>query len=488
MSLRDKLVSRFRAQLGSKLVTAVTGGALTVGLARLLEPNGYGVFSLALAISSIFMFAARFGIARSAGRYVAEYKETDGAQIPYIIRTSLLLNVGSILAVVILFVASHRSIAARLNQPALVPFLLLGCLFVVFGALVEYTEHVIQGFEAITFAAILRSCGRLSRLFLALGLVIAGFGAIGALWGYVLSLLLATVIGGVYLYTTVREYGADASEVESGLRRRIAKYALPVMATNASLVLDKRIDTLLVGFFLSPVSVSYYVVGGKIVSLALAPIAALSFTISPTFGAQKAAGNVDRVSRIYEKTLVNALLLYFPAGAGIILVADPMINLVFGPDYSGAVAVVRVLGLYIVLSAVVQISDNGLDYLGRARERAIARLTTALMNVGLNILLIPAIGVVGAAIATVFTRGLYTVANLVIITSELDLRPGFLLRKLGLIAASTIAMSTVVFGLMDHVSGWLTLGLVVTVGVLVWGVMSVATGLLQPRSLVGFVT
>jgi len=434
------------------------------------------------------MFLARFGIARSAGRFVAEYKETDRSQIPYIVRTSLLYNLVSIAVVVLGLVASHRLIADTLGEPELRPFLLLGTLFVVFATLVAYLERIIQGFEDIKSAAVLRICGRLSRLFLVLGLVAAGFGAIGALWGYVISLVIATVIGFAYLYRTVGRYRDATADTESGLGRRIAEYAVPVMATNASLVLDKRVDTFLVGYFLSPVAVSYYVIGGKIVSFIIAPISALGFTISPTLGAQKAAGNDERVSRIYEQTLVNSLLLYFPAGAGLILVAEPVIALLFGPEYSGAVGVVQVLGPYVVLNAVVQISDNGLDYLGRARERAVARLLTAGLNVVLNIVLIPAIGVVGAAVATVVTRALYTAANVVILYSELDFRPGFILRKISLILLSTLAMSAVVFLLMDHVSGWLTLGSVISAGVVVWAVCSSATGLLEPRKVLSLVS
>ncbi|WP_254272280.1 flippase [Haloarcula marina] len=487
MSLKDELASRFRAQLVSKFITAAAGAALSVGLARLLDPSNYGVLFLALTVASTFQLVARFGIARSAGRYIAEYRETDPTQIPHIVRTSLLFNVGSILLAGLVLVASHRYIATLLNESALVPFLLLGTLFMVFGTLVAYLEKVIQGFEDITFVAVLRAVGRVSRVLLALGLVVAGFGATGALWGYVISSLLASVVGFVYLARRARSFYDATATAEPGLRRRIAEYAVPIMATNTSIVLDKRIDTLLVGFFLSPVAVSYYVVSEKVVSFVLAPTSALSFTISPTFGSEKAAGNLGRISRIYEETVMNALLLYAPAGAGLVLVAEPLITLVFGAEYSGAVAVLRVLGLYVILTMVMQISDNGLDYLGRARERAIARLVTAVLNVGLNVALIPVIGVVGAAIATVATRGLYTAANVAIITQELDLRAGFVLRRLGLIAFITATMSVVVFTLIEYITGWVTLVAVVAVGVVVWGALSLVTGLLETKQVLSFI-
>ena len=484
MSLRNTLASRFKAQLGSKAVTAVAGALLTVGLARLLEPTGYGLLSLTLAVASMFQLVARFGIGRSAGRYVAEYKENDPGQIPHIVRTAILFVSGSITVAVLVLTIGHGYIAAALGEPELVSLLLLSVLFIVFGTSVAFLEHVLQGFEHIRFVAGLKALERISRPILALGLVAAGFGAVGALWGYVLSSLIASIVGFVYLYRRVQSFYDGTAAVEQGLRRRIAEYAVPIMATNTSMILDKRIDTLLVGFFLTPVAVSYYAIAGQVVSFVITPLAALSFTISPTFGSEKAAGNVERISRIYEETLVNALLLYIPAGAGIILLADPLITLLFGSDYAGSVPVLQILGVYVIVTTVQQISDNGLDYLGRARERAIARFITALLNVGLNIALIPTIGVVGAAIATVVTRSMYTAANLFIISQEFDLRVAFILRKLSVITGITVAMSIVVFAFTGFISGWITLGLVISLGVAVWGVLSVTSGLLEVRKIV----
>lgn len=488
MSLTNTLVSRFKAQLASKVVTAAVGAALTIGLARLLDPNGYGIFSLTLTVVSMFQLIARFGIARSAGRYVAEYKENDPEQVPFIVRTALLVNLGTILIAALVLVGSHRYIASLLGEPELEPLLLVGVLFVALGTSISFLTKVIQGFEAIIFVAALNAVGRVSRLVLGLGFVVVGFGALGALWGYVISALFTSIVGFAYLFRRVRRLRNPESTVEPGLRRRIVEYAIPITATNTSIALDQRVDTLLVGFFLSPVAVSYYVIGEQVVRFLETPMTALGFTVSPTFGSQKAAGNLGRISRLYETTLTNALLMYVPAGAGIALVADPMITLLFGADYAGAVPVLQVLGAYVVLKAVTKISDNGLDFLGRARERAIARGITGTLNVGLNVLLIPAIGVVGAAIATVLTYGIYTAANLYIAANEFDLRVTFLLRRLALIAAITVTMSAVVFVLTEYISGWITFGLVVLVGVVIWAVLSMATGLLEARKLVSMLT
>ena len=487
MGLRDELASRFKAQLAAKIFRAVGGGLLTVGLARLLDPDGYGLLFLALTVVTFFQLLT-IGIGRSAGRYIAEYRETDESQLPYIVRDASVIVVGIMVVAGVLLAAASGRIASLFDEPELQPFLLVGTAFVILWMAITFIEKVLQGFEAIRFVAVMTSFGRLTRLVLALGIVAAGFGALGALWGYVISALFTATLGTVYLVRRLREFDTSPDGAEPGLRRRIFEYAVPTTATNMSRYLDHQVDTLLVGYFLSPVAVSFYVIAEQVITFLETPLSALGFTLSPTFGSQKAAGNIEEMSRIYEEALLNGLLLYVPVGAGILFVAQPAVTLVFGSEYSGAIPVLQVLGLYVILKAITKVSDNGLDFLGRARERAIARIVTALLNVGLTVALIQPFGVVGAAIATLVTQGFYTTTNVYISAQEFEFRTGFLLRRAGKIVAVTLVMSAVVFALSGYISGWLTLALVIGAGFVVWAVLSVTTGLLEIGRVVSIMT
>lgn len=488
MSFVEELIARFKAQLAARILTAVTGAILTVALARLLGPVTYGLFALTLTVISVFVMTGRLGIGRSAGRYVAQYKESNPAQLEHIVRSSLLMNLATILIAALAMGLGHRSIARFFGEPGLTPYLILGVFLVVTGAGISFLEKVLQGFEDITFLAILEIFGGLSRLVLAIGLVIAGFDAIGALWGYLVSGILTGLIGFAYLYRRLRSFQKTADTIEPGLRRRIAEYSVPITLTNTAHTLNTKVDTLLVGYFLTPVEVGFYVIASQIVRFVETPMSALGFTLSPTYGAEKAAGNIDRVSRLYEQALVNTLLVYIPAGAGLVVVAGPLIELVFGGDYRGAVIVLQVLGIFVVLKAITKITDNGLDYLGRARERAIASGATSVLNVGLNIVFIPSLGVVGAAVATVITHGMYTFANILIAAQEFELRRAYLFRRLGLILMITGTMTMVVFVLSGRITGWVSLLAVVTIGVMIWAILSVVTRLLAVRKVVSLVT
>jgi O-antigen/teichoic acid export membrane protein len=276
--------------------------------------------------------------------------------------------------------------------------------------------------------------------------------------------------------------------VEPDLKRRIVEYAVPVTASEAAGNLSGRIDTILVGFFLNPIAVSYYTIAKQVVAMIQSPVNALGFTLAPTFGAEKSAGNIDTAARIYEESFIHIMLLYLPASVGIILIAEPLVGLVFGRDYLGAVPVLQVFGLYAIIQANLLVSDKGLDFLGRARTRAIIKSVTSAMNFGLNIVLIPRIGVVGAAIATVATSSLYAISNIYIIHQELQLKTMHLLKETGKIAVITSIMAIVVLLCRAFIDGWITLLAVVATGVLIWAVLSIKLNLVNIRSIIADIT
>ena len=474
-----KLTSRFGSELLGQMIAAISGAVLIISLSRLLGPADYGLLFLAISILGTLQILAELGIAKSAARYISEYKETDSNQINHILKNSLYFNIISIVFVSGIILMTHQYISTILGEPELSSLLLFGIFYVIFGALTKYTRFILQGFESIQYSALVHSVDKGSRLFLAIGFVILGYGAIGALGGYIFGFLVATVLGFVVIYTKFYRDYISSSSIEPELRRRIAEYTLPLTATSSANVIDKSLDTVLVGFFLTPTAVSFYTLGKQIVEFVRTPADAVGFTLAPSFGSKKASGNIDRASQLYETALVNSLLLYIPAAAGLILVSNPMIELIFGPEYLGASLILQILSVHLVLQSVAIVSSNGLDFLGRARSRAIARGITAILNVGFNILLIPVLGVEGAAVATILTYSLYTAANLYIINQELRIRKKYITKELLKISTITILMSIPVYLLSSQIRGYVMLAITVIAGVFIWSICSVVGGFLN---------
>lgn len=482
MGLASRLGARFRAAFAAEVVTILAGGLLVFLLARLLDPDEYGVLFLAIAILSTGRLLSAFGISKSASRYVAEYKETDPGQIPHILRTALGLNLVTIGVVSIAIFLGSDVIADLVGEPAVRPLLQFGSVFIVSSTLFYFVRWTLQGLEEIQIASAFTSANKVIRLAFAIGFVLVGYGAIGALVGYIVGFAVTATVGFTYLFVRVYR-GYSPSAVEPGLRKRIAKYSSSIAVTQSAHMLDHHFDRILVGFFAGPVAVAYYTLGKQALQFVGAPMSALGFALSPSYGAQKAQGNADTAAQIYETALSKGLLLYIPAGAGLALLAEPIVLLVFGTDYAGAIPVVQVFSIMAVLQSVTKLTGHGLDYLGRAKARAVVKGVTAVLNVGLNVVLIPLYGATGAAIATVVTFALYTGANIYVMHRELDLRVGWLLQQTGYAVGITAVMSTIVYALSSYIVGIVTMIFVVCAGVAVWATLVLAFDLVRIEEL-----
>lgn len=124
-------------------------------------------------------------------------------------------------------------------------------------------------------------------------------------------------------------------------------------------------------------------------------------------------------------------------------------------------------------------TSNGLDFLGRARARAIAKGITSVGNVLLNILLIPLIGVIGAVLATLVTYSIYTSLNVYVMSTELNVRDGQIADELYDVIVVTAAMVVVVVPISRYIEGVITLFATVGIGVVVWGVISIQRGFIS---------
>ncbi|WP_276301467.1 flippase [Halorussus lipolyticus] len=488
MSAGNRLSKGFRLTFLGRIVHISANAALMVLLTRyLLQPAEYGLLFLGLSVVGVARLFSDLGLAKSAARYVSEFKENDPAQIPHVLlaalkyRLALVALVGGVLAV------ANQPIARFIGEPELAPLLLVGAGYLGVHSLSVFNSLLFQGFNRVEWSALVQIVNNANRVVFVVVFVFGlGLGAVGAMLGYLAGAGLAMLVGTAILYRKFYSRHEKADSPEEGLSRRVLEYSVPLTVTKGAGVLNNKIDTILIGVLLNPAAVGFYTIAKQISSSVLAPAGSLGFTISPELGEQKANEQLDRAAELYQQAVEYTLLLYIPGAVGLVLVAEPTVRVVFGEEYLSAVPVVQVFGAYVVLRAINKITTKTLDFLGRARIRAIAKGVTAGANFVLNLLLIPRFGVVGAGFATVATYGAYTAINVSVMQSELPLALSDLGRSVALIGGTAIGMAAVVFASTPLISNAISLAGVVLLGVAVWAGLSIASGLVNPRTVVSF--
>ena len=474
------IVDRVKAALGGNTIYTVANGVTILLLTReLLSPSEFGSLYFAISVLGSISAFVVLGLPKSAARYVNEYAETDETQVRYILRRSVLALVVLLGLSSVVLTVGHERLAHLLGEPTATPFLLLGATYVGGHALHSYVTAILQGFNRIKWSTGLNALSGVGRLVFVVLFVLAGLGAVGAFLGYVAGFTLSVLVGAALLYRYHYRTYDEAGRMEQGLTERILKYSLPLTLTKGAGVLDKRVDIILVGFFLNPVAVGYYVVAKQVAEISGMPASSFGYTVSPAYGKRKAADEDERAARLYEYAMRYTLLFYIPACVGLILVAGPTVDLVFGEEYTGAVPILQVMSGFVLVNAVNKITSDGLDYLGRARERATLKTATAVGNFLLNLALIPTIGVVGAAVATVVTYTAYTLGNVYYIHAELGIRVAGVARDAAITCLVALGMGLAVVFAVPYISGILTLVGVILLGGLVWAGLSLLSGLVE---------
>lgn len=488
MGITRDIIQGFKAEVGGRILYFGTTGVVLIFLARVLSPSAYGIIFLAFSLLSVGQLFGDLAIPTSAARYITEYEELEPAQVGFIVTFSFVAVLVAASLVSLLLALFHRQIAALFNEPELGDVLLVGGGMILCRALYRYFRRILQGFKLLKSSAAVYSMEGVGRLVFVVVFVLLGFGTVGAIGGYALGYASAAILGFVLFYWYV--YPDLTLTLRGGrkVRNRILRYAIPLLGIRGARMVDNSFDTVLVGFFLAPAMVGFYSLSKQAIHLLQAPASALGFSAGPWFGDQKAMGNVDRIADIYASSVVYTLVLYLPVAAGVALLAQPTLLIVFGEDFLPATEVLQIFSVLAVLQALEELTENAIDFLGRARERSIAKAITVTISLGGMIVLIPILDIVGAAIAKVLTHTLYVGILLYIMYTEVYFDAWTISRNVALILVVTGVMSVAVFYAAQFIVGIVTLVGVVFIGTAIWATLIVAFGIVDVQTVKSHLT
>jgi O-antigen/teichoic acid export membrane protein len=440
----------FAAQLAGAAFTAV----LTLYLARALGPHGFGVYALALAVGALVVLPADFGVSTSAGRFIAEHRG-DRSTVAGIVSDSLSLKlVASTAASGALFglapvIASGYGVSA-LTWP------LRAIAIAIFGQsvmLLFAAAFAAQGKVALNLRVVLSESAvetGASIAFVALGAGVTG-AAFGRALGYGVGAAAAFLVAAS---TLGRSAVVPWSPSREGLRR-IARYAGALVVVDIAFAVFQQIDVILIGAFLTPVSVGLFQAPMRLAVVIHYPGYALASGVAPRLAEHPdEAPNVAAFVRALRYVvLIQAFLL-----APLLVWADPLTELLLGKGFADSTNVLRALTPYLFLVGLAPLVSLSANYLGAGRSRIPIALGALAINIVLDAALIPTIGIQGAAIGTDVAFCLYVPAHLWLCRRRLDfpLRPlsGTLARAA--IAAGGMALVLLAAGTADlSLAAWI---------------------------------
>ncbi|HET9492855.1 MAG TPA: flippase [Chloroflexia bacterium] len=393
-------------KLGSDVLGRLMQYVLLWAAARALAPSDFGDFTFALSIGFMVAQVADFGLQLYVQRELSRLVVQDAASPPYFTSEA---QAGRLLG-------GALAIKAVLSAVALAAFALLvvvepvgnkGALLVVGASMVLSTalEFVAYCFRALGRLKYEAAANLVARgLNFALGLLVLWLG--GAVLGLALTTLAAMTAALAFAYTILRRYVRPVWRPDWAAWRRSAGQPTAVGIGIVFSIVSFRVDNLLIPPLLGTGQLALYNVGYKLFEPALiipGVVLAATFPLLSQAGAASSLRR-DRFRALMGPTTLALFALGLAAAASMWLLAGPVIGLLYGGAYSGSVPVLQMLAPACVPMFLNYALTHGLIAVDRPSLYAIFTLASLFVNVGANLLLLPALGVTGAAAATVLTE------------------------------------------------------------------------------------
>lgn len=384
--LTDSGVSLFRQ------IVSLSRGILVVPIiTKLIGVDTYGVWTLVFSVVTIYAGVGGLHLHGALIRY-GPSEETEGQTVSDLLGMAVITAglVGLLVPVTIdlLGIVQLSGTAFGLSIPVIAAMLVVGQIFGQIVKNIPRAQGQVKRYELITLAT-----QTFQTAALVATLTITRNIAAGLLSIVVAMVVVYTVVAVIYLPQRLRL-------PEVGNVRRYLSYCSPMVFKEFSHKMLSESDRFIVLFLLGPTAVGIYSVAYGVAALFPNLTNMFNSTLYPTITSAWDEGDTADIRRFYYNFLIGYVLLTIPVLFGLTLLARPVLRVLATETVAVEgwllVPVVTVAFIFRGFETVLTYVLNAAEETGKvAKGTMIAFLT----NLGLNLALIPVVGLMGAAIA-----------------------------------------------------------------------------------------
>jgi O-antigen/teichoic acid export membrane protein len=458
VTLARRVARNTAAQAAGKATVLAIGAASIAITTRYLGAAGYGSFALALALVQMLGVLADFGVVAVVVREISRDPRRTGELVGSALTLRLLLGV----AVVAL--AGLLSLALPYSPDVRIAILIAGIPFVLGLATTSLTA-IFQARMQMGRAAIADVAGRLAGVAALVAAVEAdlGFHAVVATTAVAAAVTLAVTAAMVRVRPQTSHW------------RALVVPAVPIGIALAVNEVYFRADTFILSLFRPFEEVGHYTLAYRIFEL-LALLPAIVMTSVFPLLSRYIAEQRELAGRVLDATADLFVALAAPVAAGGLVLAPELVQLVAGDAFARAATPLRLL---LCAAGAAWVSGLlGYALIAADRRRAVLLLSVAalVVNVALNLALVPGYGADAAAAIALGCEALLLTGGWVLVRREVGLRPRTRVLWRALLAGA--AMAALLVWLRD-----LTLALLLPAGAAVYAAALAALGGIDRRAL-----
>jgi O-antigen/teichoic acid export membrane protein len=448
-----------------RVIATVVNFLVQVLIVRYLSTGAYGAFAYALSLVTFGETLVTLGVDRAVGRFLPIYQERgEWAKLFGTIALvgGTIVSLGLVLIVLVVGLAGTLGPAVVRDDLAVSLIVILVVLAPLQAADAMFA-NVLAVFASPRAIFVRRFVlSPLLRLTVVALLVIGRFDASFLAAGYVITGAIGVVIYSYLLYRVLSQQGLlahlDVRRLDLPVRE-ILLYTIPLLTTDLVFLFMNTTDAVLLGAFHGVDEVGAWRVVQPLGGLNQLVLGSFTLLFVPAASRLFARRANEEMRDLYWQTAIWMAVATFPIFVVTFALAEPLTVLLYEERYVSSGLLLSLLALGRYVDVVLGFNGLTLRVFGDMRAIVLVNVFAAATNLTLNLLLIPSLGALGAAIGTATTLILYNIAKQVAL-ARVTAIPAFESRYLRVYLAIIVAAGSV-FALQVLVAPPLPVGIAV---------------------------
>jgi O-antigen/teichoic acid export membrane protein len=370
--------------LTSTLIITFIGFLSTMFFAHVLGPEPMGAYFLFVAYFGVFNLLGDGGLGRAAVKRISEDKHQSEFFTAFIILRMVLL----VSAVLLLIVAS--SFLVDLRDSGLFVWLIVA---MIVGSAYGIVANGVYGRGRVGNFQMGTLLNNVARIVLQVIAVFLGYGAAGLAGGFIAGMVVGAIFNWHALDLHLARFQMDHI-------RSLFAFSFWIFLAGSGFLVFTYADTILVGYFLDNYQVGIYRVALQFTTAATFITMALHTVLFPKMSHWSANGEVAKIETALSRAFTFSLLLALPVCAGGWVLGEDLLIYLYGAPFAQGAIVLAILLVVQVANVFMYLQTMCLNAIDRPKDTFRITAIAVGVNIGLNVLLIPWFGIVGAAVAT----------------------------------------------------------------------------------------
>lgn len=450
MSVRKNYIYNTANQLVTMLVSIVT----VPYVSRIFGATNIGVYSYTYAIVSYFVMFIALGLNNYGNREIAKNKENQ-YELNRTFSSIYLMQ----LITGLIVLSAYVFYVALIVQNYKIMFLIQS--IYILAALLDI-NWAMYGLEVFKFTSIRNIFISILNLIMILVFV----NDENSLYLYTLFLAIGTfanqVVAWMYVRRRIRFVKVSFKEIVKHIKPNLILF-IPIIAVSLYKIMDK----IMLGMMVDMTQVGYYESSEKIIRIPTVLISSLGMVMLPRMANLYALNDTNKSETYMKRSIDIAMILSSSLCFGIMAVSKEFVPLFYGEGYELCILLYLVLlpsCLFLAFSNVIR--TQFLIPTSRDKIFIKAVITGAVLNVIVNLILIPKMAAVGAAVGTLIAEAGVYISQVIDIRNELPIKK-YLCRSAPFVALG-IVMFVCVFPIKFNLSQIGGLFLKIIMGALIY--------------------